>query len=145
MALSSADESFPAPGITRSITNFGMRQSFQYRAKEICEDHEDFTATTMCCLTSGDRSFDREDEGIAIRAHMDAGEMGDRRLRIGEIRCGMSGRYPENPSACSSARGHARWSVLEYDAGRGVVAEPVRREAIPVRRGLPMLHLFADH
>src|SRR6266513_2376354 len=35
MALSSADESFPAPGITRSITNFGMGQSFQYRAKGI--------------------------------------------------------------------------------------------------------------
>src|SRR6266513_2323504 len=35
MALSSADENFPAPGITRSITNFDMRQSFQYRAKWI--------------------------------------------------------------------------------------------------------------
>src|SRR5438874_13675916 len=51
MALSSADESFPAPGITRSITNFGMRQSFQYRAKKICEEHEDFTAPLSCCLT----------------------------------------------------------------------------------------------
>src|SRR5205823_8580853 len=31
--------SLPAPGISRSITNFGMQWSFQHRAKEGCDDH----------------------------------------------------------------------------------------------------------